>query len=161
MSDSRNFPDNPIGGYGPSLRPNHSGPVDPRYGYQPKNDDVTRAYIPEHKQLNKTEDLTGSYDKAPTNLSDNPTYTSADGISALRLHDHENDPIDPVTGRPSLGTVGNLAVGTAALAGGNAVMNKMLDKGNVNAIKNGTIPMDAARAVHDDLAHKGLSLIHI
>lgn len=65
----------------------------------------------------------GSYDTGfqTGDLSANPTYTSADGVTSQRLFDHPTDPIDPETGKASMGTAGNIALGTAGIAGGAAI----------------------------------------
>ena len=77
----------------------------------------------------------GSYDTGfqTGDLSANPTYTSADGVTAQRLFDHPTDPIDPETGKASLGTAGNLALGTAGIAGGAAIDRAVTKRAAANA----------------------------
>ena len=77
----------------------------------------------------------GSYDTGfqTGDLSANPTYTSADGVTSQRLFDHPTDPIDPETGKASLGTAGNIALGTAGMAGGAAIDRAMTKRAAANA----------------------------
>lgn len=86
-----------------------------------------------HKELTPYQG--GSYDQGfvPGDLSSNPTYVSAEGVTAQRLFDHPRDPIDPETGKPSLGTAGNLALGTAGVAGGAALDRALTKRAAANA----------------------------
>lgn len=96
-----------------------AGMTDRSTGSGVKYDNGSAGYI--HREMDDYRG--GAYDTGfqRGDLAANPTYTSADGVTSQRLYDHPTDPIDPETGKASLGTAGNIALGTAGMAGGAAI----------------------------------------
>lgn len=89
-----------------------------------ERNDTTFQHIPSQSVRS------GSYDHAVTGFNDNPTYTSADGVTSSRLYDSTVDMLDPDTGKPTNNAMTYLGATAGAVAGAAAY-----DKATVNRLR--------------------------